>query len=370
MRIEILIILALAVGATFFVLVVAVGLLINKLLESRQTRRRQRLTALYSEIFADLLLQPLPDQTPTERFRRYDELIEPVKGGLAWSTPARKHLHRDTIRGVLLDFAGDLVGESIDRLHYFFEALGFVDDELNLMTSRKWWMRAKAARDLGILRARKATRVLTSALTDEHPEVQNEAMKSLVKLAGVGALRTILKMTNRMSLWTTLELSIIVREFEEEAFPYLIEALGYQNQSVVLFCLEMLAEIGFTAAVEPVMTMAAAYPNVVVRAKAAEALGRLGDQRAEPLLNDLLTNAYPALRSSATKALERIGSPASVPLLKERMTTGPIEDRISAARAMARSGESGLHELREAAGAGEETLRGIALHVLEEVEAL
>ena len=370
MRIELLIVLALAVGATFFVLVVAVGLLINKLLESRQTRKRQRLSDLYSEIFAEILLQPLPETAGTDRFRYYEELIEPVKNGLAWSTPARKRQHLDAIRQVLLKFAGDLVGESMSRLLYFFDSLGFVKDELKMLRSRKWWVRARAARDLGVLRVKKSLQPLTAALEDDHPDVQNEAIKSLAKLSGVEALRTILKTSKSMSLWTTLELSVIVKESEEEAFPYLIEALGYQDQSVVLFSLEMLAEIGFVSAVEPVISMVETYPNIVVRAKAAEVLGRLGDQRAEPLLKELLTNPYPLLRTSATSALERIGSTTSVPILKERMSTGPVEERISAARAMARSGEPGLRELRDAVISGDDVIRGIAAHVLEEVEGV
>jgi len=45
-----------------------------------------------------------------------------------------------------------------------------------------------------------------------------------------------------------------------------------------LFSIEMLAEIGFVEAVEPLLAMARGYPNIVIRSKAIEALGRLGDE--------------------------------------------------------------------------------------------
>ncbi|MEX2117787.1 MAG: HEAT repeat domain-containing protein [Bacteroidota bacterium] len=374
MRIEFLIAAALAVGATFFVVIVAIGLFINKLVEVRQTRNREKLYQLYSGMFADLLMQPVEamsgNQSRGSVLDQYEDLIAPVKNGLEWSTPARKKLHRGVIRRILIDFANDLAGDSMDRLLYFFYSLEFVKDELELLQSNKWWVRARAARDLGLLRAKKATTALTIALEDEHPDVRNEAMQSLIKLVGVVALGTILKSAKNISQWTSLELSLIVKESEEEAFPYLVQALGYSDQSVVLFTIEMLAETGFVTAVAPLMQVVKTYPNVLVRAKAAEALGRLGDQRAETLLHELLKNPYPQLRASATRALERIGSPDSTPLLLERMQSGPVAERLSAARAMARSGESGLQKLREAAEGTDTLQNGIALHVLEEVEGV
>jgi len=374
MRIEFAIVVALAVGATFFVIIVAIGLFINKVVEVRQTRSREKLYQLYSGMFADLLLKPV-ELTPGNLrggsiLDQYEDLIAPVKNGLEWSTPARKRLHRSAIRRVLVDFANDLVGESMDRLLYFFYSLEFVREELELLQSNKWWVRARAARDLGLLRAKKGTTALTIALEDEHPDVRNESMQSLVKLVGVEALGTILKTAKNISQWTSLELSMIVKESEEQAFPYLVDALEYSDQSVVLFAIEILAETGFVTAVEPLIRVVKMYPNVLVRARAAEALGRLGDQRAESHLHDLLKNPYPQLRASATRALERIGSPASVQLLTERMQFGPVAERLSAARAIARSGESGLEKLREAAAGSDELQKGIALHVLEEVEGV
>src|SRR3990172_5381361 len=373
LSIEFLIVIALAVGATFFVIVVSVGMIINKWIELRQSRSTERLYRYYSGLLADLLLQPLPELSGSRKsavFDQYESLLAPVKSGLSWSSRARKGLHRTAIRNVLIDFARDLSGESLDRLQYFFYSFGFVDEEIALLGSRHWWVRAHAARNLGLLRARRGTPALTAALTDDHDDVRNQAMQSLVALVGVEALRTIFQMVKGLSRWTTLELSIIVRQFEEKSIPYLIEALQYKDQSVILFSIEMLAEIGFVSAVEPLVAMAQDYPNVIVRSKAIEALGRLSDERSEPLLRDLLSNPYPLIRSSAVKALERVGSPGSIPRLKERITSGDIQERISAARALAKSGNAGLEELRLFTDHSESLVKAIALHVLEEVEGL
>lgn len=371
MRIELIIVVALALGATFFVVVVAVGLLINKIMESRRSARKRGLQEFYGGLFADLLLQPVPEEIPDpQRRARYEQLLGEVKSGLKWSGPARKALHRDAIRSVLLDFSRDVSGESRDRLRYFFESLGFVRDEQALLKSRKWWIRAQAARDLGLLGALSAADDLMALLDDEHPDVRAQVMGSLVKLLGEGSLEPILSTARSITRWTALELSLIIKEFEERAYPYLLEALSYADQSVVLFSIEMLSQTGFVATVEPLMRVAETYPNIVVRARAIEALGRLGDQRAESLLHNLLNNPYPSLRAAATRALERIGSPSSVPQLKERFEAGSMEDRLSAARALARSGDKGMDILRQADGGTDATARAIALHVLEETEGI
>lgn len=371
MRVELIIVVALAIGATFFVVAVAVGLLINKVVEGRRSKKKEQLYDFYSRLFADILLQPVPEEAREEALPMYYEsLLGQIKSGLSWSTPARKRLHRSVIRSVLLDFSSDLSGESMNRLQYFFASLEFIRDELDQLKSRKWWHRAQAARDLGLLGSPSAAEALMALLEDGHADVRNQAMQSLVKIVGVESLRPILQKARGISRWVSLELSLIVKDFEERAYPYLVEALSYSDRSVVVFAIEALSLAGFVTAVEPLMNVAETYPNTHVRAKAIEALGRLGDQRAEELLVRLLRNPYPSLRASATRALERIGSPTAVPLLSERLVTGPAHERLSAARALAKSGEAGMERLREASRDQDSILRAVALQVLEEVEGV
>lgn len=369
---ELFIVVALTVGATFFVVVVAIGLIINKFIELKQSRGRENLYKFYSSMLADLLLQPIEEPQgrgkKSRLFDHYEKLLQPVKSGLSWSSFRRRRMHQEAVRQVLIDFATDLTGESLERLQYFFYSLGFVDETIDLLRDRRWWVRARAARDLRWIRARRATAALTVALEDDSEDVRTLAMQSLVVLVGVEGLGIILKGARNLSRWATLELSVIVREYEEKSIPFLIEALSFHDQSVVLFSIEMLAEIGFVTAVEPLMDMAKRYPNVIVRARALEALGRLGDARSEGVLREGLVNPYPLLRTAAVRGLERIGSPASIPLLRERIGMGSIDERISAARAMAKSGKAGIKELRAMVGGDDDIAVRIADQVLEELE--
>jgi len=371
MNFQIVLILVLAATATFFVVVISIGLVVHKALHSRIVLRRQALYGEYSQQVAEIILQELPklpeDSTASGMFDQYEILLAPLKEHLEKMPKRKRLLHRAAVKLALIDFAKDVAGETSDRLVYFCYSLGLVDDEIKLLSSKNWWDRAQAAHDLGVLKARRAVTPLAKALEDEHPDVRIQAMQSLVILGGVHSLQTILLKSRNISQWTAIELSIIVMRFKEESVPFLIDALQSSDQSVVLFCIEMLAEIGFVSAVESLRTMALDYPNVVIRAKAVEALGRLGDGRAEELLLGLLKNPLPNLRYKAIEAVGKIGVRSALPMLKERLRDGVLKEKVLAARSIAASGEEGISFLTSLKKTGDEALGNVAQQVLEEL---
>ncbi len=370
MGFELLIVLSLTIAATMMVIVVSLGIVIHKVVNTNLVRRRQRLYSAYSDIMAGLLLQELPALLPNARtsalFDQYELMIKSIKEQLVRMTPARRKHEREALRLALIDFAKDVSGEISDRLVYFFYSFGFVDEQIILLSNRHWWIRAQAARDAGLLKARRVITSLTAALEDEHPDVRIQAMESLARLVGVESLRTILRVSRNLSQWTSIELSTIVMEYNEAAVPFLVEGLESKDQSVLLFCIEMLAEIGFVTAVEPLRHLASEYPNVVVRAKAIEALGRLGDERAEVMLTSFIDNPFPNIRLKSIEALGRIGAPKAVPKLLKRLRQGELSEKIIAARAIASSGSVGMKALRSVSVSRDALNISVAEQVLEE----
>jgi HEAT repeat protein len=129
----------------------------------------------------------------------------------------------------------------------------------------------------------------------------------------------------------------------------------------------MLAEVGFVDAVEPLMEVARTSQNVLVRAEAIMALGRLGDGRAEQLLVEHIESPQPLLRVRAIEALARIGSPGAVPMLQKRLMEGTFAEQLGAARAIAASGAEAVNQLREIAEQGTGMPQAICNQVLEEM---
>jgi HEAT repeat protein len=164
-----------------------------------------------------------------------------------------------------------------------------------------------------------------------------------------------------------MELSVSVKHHGPPVVPYLLDGLKARDMSIVELCIELLAEVGFVDGVQTLREMAASYPNVAIRAKAVQALGRLGDGRSEALLIEYLSNPFPQLRSRSLEALRSIGTVAAVPTLTQRLVDGPLVEKIAAARALAAAGGSGRAILRSFGTGPVGRLRDVALQVLEEV---
>ena len=372
MDIKLLIFIALAIGATFFAVVASLGLVIHKAIHAQTIRKRQHLYSFYSDLIAELLLQnvlPLsPDARTSAIFNQYEIIIQPIKNRLREMSQLKCKIEREILRSVLIDFAKDVRGEISDRLVYFFYSFGFVDEQIKLLSDRRWWIRAQAARDAGLLKARRAITAITACLEDVHPDVRLQSMVSLIRLVGVEAFKTIFRVSKELSLWTAVELSTVIKEYKETTIPYLIEGLQNDSQSVVLFCIEMLAEIGFISAVEPLRKIVENCQDVTIRMKAIEALGRLGDGRAETILLSNLDHAHSEVRLKSMEALERVGAYSAIPILIERMKQNGGNEKIFSARAIASTGKSGVEELNALAQNNKFLLRAVVEQVLEEYQ--
>ncbi|MBI5463324.1 MAG: HEAT repeat domain-containing protein [Ignavibacteriales bacterium] len=367
---QVLLLFALTLVVTFLVIVTSIILVIHKVVNARLLRERKKVYSRYASTMAELLLVDLPDMPrnakPSALFKEYEKLIAPIKRELASLTPPIRRMHREALRMVMIDFARDITGESGQRLVYFFYSLEFVEEQIHLMSDRRWWIRAQSARDIGLLKAKKGIAVLTGALEDGHPDVRRQAMESLVVLVGVESLRSIFRISKNISQWMAIELSNLVTRYKDDAIPYLVEGLSSDDKSIVTFCIEMLAEIGFTSAIEPLHRVAELHPIVEVKAKAIEALGRLNDERAEELLITLTRSPFRQIRLSAIEAIGRLGSRAAVRPLIQRMDEGSFQEKLCAARALANCGEEGMQTLTAQSRKSSPLNKSIVEQVMEE----
>ena len=373
MPLQFLILIVLAVAAAILSVLTAIVVVIRKTIDRNRAKTQARLYQLYAARCSELLLTDLPplpaDSKPSGLFLQYESLIEPTKRSLAGMVATRRRVHREALQQVLVDFAQDISGDSSRRLVYVFYTLGFVHEELRLTKSRRWWIRANAARTLGLLGAKTAIAALTALLEDPHPDVRHQAMQSLVKLVGPDALRTILRISRNLSRWSAIELSVVVSSFKGTAVPYLIEALRSRDQSVVLFAAEMLAEIGLVTAVEPLMHLIRTTIDTAIQAQSLKTLGRLGDERARNLVADLLKSKVQPVRLSAMEALGKISGSEAVEMLKPWLASRLQEEKLVAARALATTGVEGIAVLRAARAENDELTAAIADQVLEEFGA-
>lgn len=361
-----------AVAATGFVIVMSISLIVRKAIEIRNEKARDRLLKQYSSVFAKILLQEIPAvmavKSAGERFLFYESAITKLKYSLGKMTKRSRRIHKNVIRMVLIEYSKELKGELTERIIYYVYSLKILDELTDRMESPHWWIRANAANELGLLRAKRAITSLTAALEDSHPSVRFQAMQSLLMIVGVPALYNILRISKYFSQWTAIELSVIINENRNEVAPYLIDALSFANPSVMLFSIALLGKIGFVDAVEPLIQLCRKNPDPILYSASIEALGRLGDERALSLLIRASQNSNIDIRLNAIEALGRIGAKKCISVISERLNNGDVNEKRIAARALGSLGIEGSNALSKMMKDPDENTRLIALEAVEEIE--
>jgi len=102
--------------------------------------------------------------------------------------------------------------------------------------------------------------------------------------------------------------------------------------------------------IERLINFSLHHPVPDVSAMAAEILGKIGDRRAvEPLIDALANSANLQLQEAAAKAIGRLGDLRAVPALSQALKNGPLVVRLKAAIALGEiGGEEASAALQEA----------------------
>lgn len=355
------ILLVLSVAATIFVVSMSLYLVVRKALALREERQKKMLFQHYSLLFAQLLSEEVSNnktlQRARERFRYYETTIHSLKQQLQTFSSRTRSFHKTLLCSLFTEYTEMLKGEVTKRLTYYIYSLGLVDHLSHLLQSPHWWVRATAARDIGLLGARRGIVPLTAALEDEHPDVRLQAMNSLLKIVGVSALRNIFRLLPTLSQWQAVELSVIIKRYGRDALPYLLEAFALKNPSVVLFSLAMVGELGLLEAVDPLLEFCKTNPEPLFYATALESLGKLADSRALPVLLYGTQHGDRNVRLKALEALGALGAKQSKTVLALWVRQGDVEEKRIAARSLTRFGEEGIEALQQIARSADSLTR-------------
>ncbi|HEY6950945.1 MAG TPA: HEAT repeat domain-containing protein, partial [Bacteroidota bacterium] len=293
------------------VVIVAAGLIAQKMTFRLRTVRNTRLEELYQQKLDPILLEDLPSGSHDPDSLAYRQSVkqrcEPLRLELANVSSFSRQAHRAALRRVMLNMSRELVGETLARLTLAFQVFGFVDEELRDLARTRWWIRARACRDLALMKAGDATADLVILLQDDEEDVRTEAAMALVSIAGVKALSPLLTNLHTISVWMSIQLSKAVLSMASAAVPDLIAGLQSDYPSVKSFCIDMLGEIGDIAACAPLIEFAKTARGEQL-CKCLLAIGNLGDETGREVLLEHLSNTDEVVRVCAAQGLGHLGS--------------------------------------------------------------
>jgi HEAT repeat protein len=306
-------------------------LIVQRGIDELRFRRRQRVMALYRQA-VDALLGPDRSEAAVIALAR---------------APAA---HRPVIETMLLKPLALSTGSVVEQLRQAARAIGLVDEWARRLGDRRWWVRADAARALGLVREPRALAALFHTLDDDHEEVRAAAVEALGLIGHPHAISALLSRLADQSRHQRARIIEALREFGDAATPQLVaHATAHPADAVTMA--DVLGLIGGTAAVESLQTLAL-DERPLVREAAFKGLGTIGlDHTGIGLARHALDDAEPAVRAAAARALGRARCHDAAPDLARLLDDEWIV-AACAADALRRLGPSGLAQLEARANEG------------------
>jgi len=212
------------------------------------------------------------------------------------------------------------------------KALGLIGDpgsisslSIALLEDKDRNVRAEAVQALGKTGDSKVTNVIAKALMEDNDKtVRKQAAQALKQLSWQPQ-----SVKEKVLYYLALKKKKDILKMGKEALPVLIGALDSPDWNIREDSVEILGELGYAEAVEPLCRRLAEDKAFKVRSKAINALGAIGDPKAIPSLSiALLEDKNSTIRTDAARMLGKIGDPKAVDVLGKAL----MEDKDKTVR--------------------------------------
>jgi HEAT repeat protein len=248
------------------------------------------------------------------------------------------------VQAILMDAARLVKGDARDRITTAFEELGCVQQCVRALRSRRWWGRAEAAEKLGLMRSAAAVEPLAAAMDDPIAEVRIRAAHALGVIRGRTSVRPLVRALADPNRWSAIRLAEILIGVGAEAVDELLTEFDGLPLHARLLALEVFGRVR-TQKASGLLRRCLEDSQPDLRARAAHAMGLIGDPAFTADLNEALGDDAWSVRAMAAKALGRIGQPDAIPRLCEALADRQWWVRTNAGEALRALGPPGREAL-------------------------
>jgi HEAT repeat protein len=270
----------------------------------------------------------------------------PTPGDIRWLS-AQPHAGGRTALVACLDAMAELGAEHAGRVREALSRSGLAGREIACLHHRDPSRRAAACRVVGRLGDASAVPLLIERLRDQAPAVRCEAVRALGELRAVEAIDAITDTIETMGEWTNLLLTMALVRMGPAAVPAIGRLLhASRSPAMTKALLQVTGRIGVVA--DPAMVrVLAAHPEPEVRVEAVRVLGAAAPdaESAAVCLNAMDDPEWP-VRALAAWAIGRLGDDRAIARLSRAMGDPAYWVRHHVAEAMGALGERGATALR------------------------
>jgi HEAT repeat protein len=315
-----------------------------------------------------------------ERLRRREQQLAPVLYRALEDFPRPSvtlaelnRFDRSAVRGMLLRLALDLRGDSGEAIAWLYGRLGLLRTDLAALRSWRASRRARAAADLGLIRAPRSLTPLLAALNDPDLHVRQSAVWAVGQLGDRKALTLLVELLGDDTTVVARRAQEVLAERGREVDEVILGYAGRTDKpSGRLAAVELLGWLRIAEGAD-LLERLMADRDPETRVKSVKAASAIGDPRFLDAFHLRLADPQWEVRCQAARGLSVLGSPASIPRLEAALRDDHWWVRFYAAVALSEVGGAGESALVEALSDPEPLVGEMARYLLErgaEVPAL
>ena len=237
-------------------------------------------------------------------------------------------------------------GESLERLHNLYAALGQPARDRAHLRARRFWLRLDALEGMSYFAFEGPLRELELLLTDPRESVRVGASRALARIGTAPALRLALSVLGGVSRLGLIELVHTMNVHGPIAMPLLAELLSSTPSAKVRAQGADVAWQVPASELLPVLLRFVATDDVELVTRTTRALSAFSDERALLTLRKLLAHEAWQVRAQAAKGLGALRDRDSALQLLRTMSDSSWWVRYNSAMALKRMGPVGEGRLR------------------------
>ncbi len=336
--------------------------MISRTLKIKQNQKIPKLHRIYHFYFTLAMFDE-------QEYKMFDEAYRQNKKNEVIQSLRKEFLNipfrRKVLAELILYLHKNMIGQMAQEYRDFYIALGFLDDSYRKLKKRNWHLKVQGIRELAQLNIKEAYPQIAKFINHPNPILRTEAQLGLIKISHTDPLSFLDQLKYRISTWDQLNILALLDQFDRNELPVFEKWLSSENDSVVVFSLQMIAHFNQMETVKEV-TRLLKHTAPEVREAAVRTLSKLdaasfiGSLKRRFKVEENKRVKLAILDCFKTFAIEK-----DIPFLEEQLEHPDYEIRMNIAKIMLAIGEAGKQELKKILQQADLKLKSIIYHVLD-----
>ncbi|MGQ1909332.1 HEAT repeat domain-containing protein [Marinifilum sp. RC60d5] len=272
-------------------------------------------------------------------------------------------IHRNVMIDVLMAIDKAENGDVSRRIRKLYMKLELDKDSIKKINKRAWNKKIVGIRELSHMRVKSENKKIIEFQQKSNEILRIETQIGLIKLLPFVPFAFLDSQEKPFTVWEQINVFDLIRKKRIE-IPEFVLWLNHWNDSVVMFCLDMIRVLKQKEAAPKVMELLN-HDNDLVKGKVIKTLVDLENREAVDKLKEIFILEELPNQINIIRSIGQLGMETELDFLEEKLSSKEFKIKMQACKSMVMIGDAGINRLKELCNDAEEELKAIVKHVLD-----